>query len=145
MKGEDTLVITEEEGERSLRDQFALAALQGILARGDRMARRRTTAQLAYDMADAMLAERANPSERKGEFPDESEKKLWEMEGELLRLRNYAAVCKERKGEAIARIGELDIRVAALEKSLAAIIEWYGENPDTFLPKELTDLFKMPE
>ena len=145
MKGEETLVIADDEAQLSLRDQFAMAALQGILARGDRMARRSTTAQFAYDMADAMMAERINPSERKGEFPDDSEKKLWEQEGELLRLRNYAQVCKERKNEAIARIGELDIRIAALEKSLNEIIEWYRDNPDTFLPKELTDLFKLPD
>lgn len=144
-KGEDTLVIPKESGEAlTLRDQLAMAALQGILARGDRMARRSTTAQLAYDMADAMIAERSNPGDRQPEFLDDADKKLWELEGELLRLRNYASVCKERKAEAVARIGELDIRVAALEKSLSAIIDWYHENPDTFLPRELTDLFRMP-
>lgn len=41
-----------------LRDLFAMTALQGLLSGGDLSLRRETTAGIAYEYADAMMAAR---------------------------------------------------------------------------------------
>lgn len=51
--------VKEEEKELTLRDKFALGAMTGILADFEITATASVIAKISYEMADAMLEERA--------------------------------------------------------------------------------------
>lgn len=64
-----------EESPKTLRDEFAMAALTGWLADGS-VSNEETAAVRAYEFADAMMAARAQSRKASAPLPDQKEKGL---------------------------------------------------------------------